>query len=398
MKALDSIICIGQTPWQGEFQNSAVQLLTELSNHYRVLYVDYQYTLKDMMMGVTGRRKVPMQKLVNRRGVLTKVEEGRDLYVWLPPVMAPVNWMSDSYHDTFLQVNTKRLVHGLREVMKELGMQSPLMINAFNPVQGLPLLHQLGERATIYYCFDEISAEAWMGKHGARYEKKYLKAVDAVVTTSEALQQFKSIEQPRTFCVKNGANFELFHQAHVLKTQRQNSEQKTIGYLGTADNRIDLALVERCVQDMPQHRFEFLGPVNDETLKERLSTYANVVFTPSKRPEELPQALAEWDAAMIPFVCNEHTYTIYPLKINEYLAAGLPVVTTPFSILEDFKNIVSIEASAEGFSKSLQKALTDNDPLKVKQRIKMASENSWAHRAEEFRSIIEQIVDWKLVS
>ncbi|MDQ1086917.1 glycosyltransferase [Siphonobacter sp. SORGH_AS_1065] len=398
MKALDSIICIGQTPWQGEFQNSAVQLLTELSNYYRVLYVDYQYTLKDMVMGVTGRRNVPMQKLVNRKGVLTKVEENRELYVWLPPVMAPVNWMSDSYHDTFLQINTKRLTNGLREVMKELRMQSPLIINAFNPVQGLPLLHKLGEVATIYYCFDEISAEAWMGKHGARYEKKYLKAVDAVVTTSEALQQFKSQEQPRTFCVKNGANFDLFYQAHLLKSQKPKSENKTIGYLGTADNRIDGELVERCVQDMPQHRFEFLGPVNDDTLKERLSGYSNVIFTPSKRPEELPQALSEWDAAMIPFVCNEHTYTIYPLKINEYLAAGLPVVTTPFSILKDFEDIVSIESTAEAFSKSLQKALESTDPVEVKQRIEMARGNSWAHRAKEFRSIIEQIVDWKLVS
>lgn len=396
MEQFDSIICVGQTPWEGDFQKAVVQLMRELSVRHRVLYVDYQYTLKDC---VSGRQDVPIRSLMRLTNPLVKKpgKNKSEVYVWTPPVMLPINWLSAKPHDLFLKWNTGRLVKGLRRVMRQLNMTRPLVINAFNPVLGLPLLNQLSEFATVYYCFDEITVQSWTSRHGSRYEPLYLPRVDAVVTTSETLRRFKSVQQPKAYCVKNGVNFDLFHQARQI-VENQPVTKPVVGYLGTADDRINLDLVEHCVRTMPDVTFQFVGEVNEPTLKQRLSFYPNVSFIPPHQPAELPPLLAQMKAAMIPYVCNEHTYTIYPLKINEYLAAGLPVVSTTFSLLGDFAGVIRLADTPEVFAQALRQALSDDSTQQVNERVAMARANTWAKRAEEFEAVIRQIQETRLAT
>ncbi len=392
MENFDGIICIGQTPWEGDYQKAVVQLMTELSVRHRILYVDYQYTLKDWVMGLMGRQDVPVRELARLKNPLTKkvFENGSEAYVWIPPVMLPINWLSAKPYDIMIRQNTGRMVTGIRKVMRQLNITKPLIINAFNPVFGVPMLHQLNESATIYYCFDEITAASWISRHGNRYESMYLEGVDAVVTTSEALRRSKATLQPNAYCVKNGVNFDLFNQARQL-AETQPPIKPIVGYLGTADNRINIDLVEHCVRTMPDVGFQFVGEVNEPSLKLRLSAYPNVEFIPPHQPAKLPALLAQMKVAMIPFVCNEHTYTIYPLKINEYLAAGLPVVSTPFSILDDFDGVVELADSPVAFAQALRRALADDSSQRLNERVAMAKANSWQRRAEEFEAVIQQI-------
>ena len=389
MKQFDSIICIGQTSWKGDFQKAVVQLMTELSARHRVLFVDYLYTAKDL---VSGQQDVPVRDILFGNP-LTKIanEPGEDLYVWTPPVILPINWLAAKSHDQFLQLNMNRLLSRLRSVMKNLNMHRPLIINAFNPVVGLPMLGKLNECATLYYCFDEITtAGDWMSRHGARYEETYLRRVDVVVTTSETLRQDKSILQPQTYCVKNGANFDLFNQTRQL-AQQHPPEKPVVGYLGSADNRVNIDIMEYCVRTMPDVEFQFIGEVHEPRLPERLGAFPNVTFIPPHQPAELPPLLAKWSVGMIPFVCNKHTYTIYPLKINEYLASGLPVVSTPFSILDDFDGIIELADTPEQFAQALRRALADTTVQRVQQRVDMAQRNSWAERAREFEAVIQRV-------
>ncbi|QDK79735.1 glycosyltransferase family 1 protein [Spirosoma sp. KCTC 42546] len=389
MKQFDSIICIAQTSWNGDFQKAVVQLMTELSARHRVLFVDYLYTVKDF---VTSRNDMPAGEILFGNP-LTKIDNGggEDLYVWAPPLMLPINWLSAKPHDQLLQLNTNRLLGRLRSVMKRLNMHRPLVINAFNPVVGLPMLGKLNECATLYYCFDEITtAGDWMSRHGQRYEDAYLRRVDAVVTTSETLRHDKSAVQPQTYCVKNGANFDLFNKTRQL-AQEHPPEKPIVGYLGSADNRVNIDLMEHCARTMPDVDFQFIGEVHEPLLPQRLSNFPNVTFIPPHQPAELPPLLAKWSVGVIPFVCNKHTYTIYPLKINEYLAAGLAVVSTPFSILDDFDGVIELADTPEKFAQALRRALADKDPKRVQQRVDMAHRNSWTERAHEFEAVIKQV-------
>lgn len=367
--------------------------MTELAaRNHRVLYVDYQYTAKDVAKAVWGRETLPVGRVLRLQDplLIKSVENGGELYVWNPAPMLPINWLSANLHDRLHAWNSRRMLRGLRQTMKRLGMQKPLIINAFNPVYGLSMLSRLNEWATIYYCFDEITANGWSGRHGSRYEQQYLRRVDAVVTTSETLRRAKETIQPRTFCVKNGVNFDLFHQAQQVVRPAPES-RPIIGYLGTADNRIDLRLVAHCVQAMPDVDFQFIGKLDDAAILQQLGGCPNVQFIPPLAPAELPALLGRMSAAMIPFTRNEHTYTIYPLKINEYLAAGLPVVSTNFSILDDFDGVIERADQPDDFVAALRRALVDNSSARVTERIQMARNNTWAKRAEEFERVISQI-------
>jgi glycosyltransferase involved in cell wall biosynthesis len=393
------IICVGQTTWEGDFQKAVVQLMCELAVRHRVLYVDYQHTAKDVLMGAVGRQKdVPVRRIARLDSPLTTKpgQHGSEVYVWQPPVMLPINFLPDGPHDGLLRLNVGRLVAGLRQVMAQLDFRNPLVINGMHPVLGVPMLGTLDEAATIYYCFDEISLSPWMRQHGTRYEQTYLRRVDAVVTTSEALRRSKSELQPNAFCVKNGVNFELFHQVRSL-IEANPPQNPVVGYLGTADDRVNVDIVEHCVRTMSGVTFQFIGEVKEPAITNRLGMYPNVVFTPPHQPAQLPTLLAGLSATMIPFVCNPHTYTIYPLKINEYLAGGLPVVSTPFSILDEFAGVVGMADTPEAFAAALRHALTDNVPDRIEARIGMARANSWAHRAEEFEAVFEQVLSAKQV-
>jgi len=259
-----------------------------------------------------------------------------------------------------------------------------------NPVFGLPMLHKLNEVGTIYYCFDEITIARWMSRHGGRYEEEYLRRVSAVVTTSETLRRTKSVLQPNAFCVKNGVNFELFNQARQL-AKDEPPTKPIVGYLGTADDRVNIDIVDYCARTMPDVTFQFIGEINEPHLTERLLRLPNVVFTPPRQPADLPPLLANLSAAMIPFVCNAHTYTIYPLKINEYLAVGLPVVSTSFSILDDFDGVIELADTPENFALALRRALSDKSQERIEERVEMARANSWEYRADEFEAVFNAL-------
>lgn len=392
MQNQEFIVCVSHTPWSGVYQKAVVQLMTELACRHQVLFVDYQYTVKDWLLGVLGRNEAPVWEIIRFKKPLTRktLENGAEVYVWVPPMAMVVNWMPNGWHDRFMGWNSAVLLNGLKRVLRKVNPKHPLVVNSYNPVWGLPMLGKLNEKGTIYYCYDEITAGQWIARHGGRYEREYLRRVDAVVTTSETLQKSKGQFNPNTFCVKNGANYTLFRQAEQLAHHVDRSK-KIVGYLGTSDNRLDLDLLEHCLKSLPETIFQFIGRITDSTVVERLSSFPNVEFIKPVPPHELPPLLAKLHAGIIPFQCNDHTYTIYPLKINEYLAAGIPVISTRFSTLGEFEEVVKLTNDPGQFVDGIRNALEEISPERIKQRVRTAETNSWAQRAFEFENVIQHV-------
>ena len=130
MQNQDFIICVSHTPWGGGYQKAVVQLMTELAVRHRVLFVDYQYTIKDWVFGLFGREKVPLREVLRLKNPLSKktLANGGELYVWVPPMALVVNWMPD-----FLA----RLLH---EVERQLAAEEPAESDAYNR-RGSPAHH-----------------------------------------------------------------------------------------------------------------------------------------------------------------------------------------------------------------------------------------------------------------
>jgi glycosyltransferase involved in cell wall biosynthesis len=91
----------------------------------------------------------------------------------------------------------------------------------------------------------------------------------------------------------------------------------------------------------------------------------------------------------VPFKKNILTKSIYPLKINEYLAAGKPVIATGFSEdIYSFKNVIHIAENDEEFVYAIDKAITENSQEMIKARMQVAQQNTWTSRVKQFWEII----------
>ena len=96
------------------------------------------------------------------------------------------------------------------------------------------------------------------------------------------------------------------------------------------DERMDIDLLASVADLRPDWHFVMIGPVvkiDPATLPQR----PNIHWLGGKSYNELPHYLAGWDVGFMNFALNEATKFISPTKTPEFLAAGVPVVSTPIT-------------------------------------------------------------------
>ena len=387
------IICVAMPNWEGDYMKASVQMMSEFALSNRVLYVDYEYTYTDVVRTLVGKAKAPLERLFgfSNRLRLVKAANGAEVYVLTPPPVVPTNWIksADSYF-SMTAIQAKKVSRSIRRAIKTLDFNNPIVINAFNPQFGFPMVGDFGEQSLIYYCYDEISAASWCKEHGVEAEQRFIKECDLVVTTSVGLKESKSELHSNVRLVPNGVDYSLFHQAFVPLSQKKEGPF-TIGYVGTVDDRLDLNLLNQAIKALPDANFTFVGRVTDPKAEQELSKHANVQLLGPKKPTELPELMKSFSLGLIPFVTNAFTKHIYPLKVNEYLAAALPVVSTRFAPLDEFEEIIEITNDIDTFIGYL-KYWEENDREDLQQKRKAhARNNTWTHRADQFADAIEDI-------
>jgi len=393
----ENILCIGLPNWGGDYMKTLVQVMTVLAKSNRVLYVDYAFTWKDVLFSLMNHGNAPVLRMLGIHIRLRRMslKDGGIVYVLTLPPIFPVNWVSnEKIFQKLIQLNSFIVRPFIKRALKKLTMFQPVVINGFNPFLGLPLAGAFGEKLLLYYCYDEIKAANWLNKHGGITETEFIKKTDGVITTSESLYNDKSRLNSNTFLVKNGVDFSLFHQAAASsikgKSNRQNHKQ-TVGYIGSIDNRLDYLLLDYLAKGAPDIDFIFVGRAGETEMVSKLNKLPNVKMLGAKKPAQLPDFLRLMDVGIIPFIKSEFTRGIYPLKINEYLAAGKPVVMTDFADLKDFNGVVQIQSKPEKFLKAIRHELKNDSSRKQRKRIELAKSASWENRVEQISEVIDKL-------
>ena len=389
------IICISSTSWEGTYVKSTVELMKNMAQRHRILFVDYNYTYKDLLMRILKKKTIPIKRILGIQNRLQKAKAVNDHSLWLlrlPPVFS-VNFIKNRKLYVFIQkINVAIIQRSIIKATKKIGFTQPVVINAWNPQIGTFLHKKLHEKSTVYYCYDEISVGCWKKEHGVYYENHFLQLVDACIVSSAGLNQSKAPSAKQCFVVHNGVDFDLFQLGYSFPKE----QPVVIGFLGMIASRIDFSILEEIARRFPKSILMLVGGVTfdgrsvDEEVA-LLKSYPNVKFTGSQPQETLPCFLKSFHVGIIPNVKNIQTAAVYPLKINEYLAAGIPVVTTDFAPLNDFVDHITIAHSTEEFIQGIERELkTDNDQKRVA-RQNIARQNSWNNRALEFEKIIEDL-------
>ncbi len=251
--------------------------------------------------------------------------------------------------------------------------------------------------ATVFDCMDELSAFKFAPPELIENEKRLLEKADLVFTGGQSLYEAKRDKHAQIFAFPSSIDAAHFRQARSISEEPE--DQKPIayprfGFCGVIDERMDIELLGEMADLRPDWQFVMIGPVvkiADEDLPRR----SNIHYLGGKDYLDLPKYLAGWDVAMMPFAINDSTRFISPTKTPEYLAAGLPVISTPIrDVVRPYgeKDLVYIAATAEEFVAAGEKCLTENKSDRLQKADEFLSHNSWDKTFEQMMRLIDETI------
>lgn len=376
-----TIICHSFPAWDAPYVKSTLEIMCRLAATHRVILLDYHYTWKDVFFTAFAPWREILGFRPRWRKLTTRFGE---IEVYNTPPIIPVNWVSSPRLFRWLtQLNAWWLKSTIKKINQSTLGQHTTLVNAMNPVYGNTTDTYWEVDKRVYYCYDEITGMDWCSKWGPDAEKAYLKKVDQVIVTSTALQRAKKSLNPACVLVKNGVDLDRFQSQDITKTKN-----KVIGYVGAIDDRLDYELIAQTATAFPECEIQMVGPVVSEIATQRLSGLKNVRFMGSFPQEQVPGKIKNMDLCLIPFRKTALTKAIYPLKVNEYLAMGKPVVTTDFADLSDFESIIAIASTADDFTEAIGMAMKYNNRMRIQKRIGFAKSNGWDDRVRLFQSYL----------
>ena len=235
---------------------------------------------------------------------------------------------------------------------------------------------------TVYDCMDELSAFLGAPRELIDLESKLIARANQVFTGGYSLYEAKRNRHAHVHAFPSSIDFAHFSKAR--KRQADPADQADIahpriGFSGVVDERFDVEMLREMAQQRPEWQFIIIGPVvkiNPATLPKG----DNVHYLGMKSYKELPAYFSGWDVAMLPFALNDSTKFISPTKTPEYLAAGLPTVSTPIrDVVRTYgeKGFTQIAATATEFIEAIEKALNGEHPTDWNAIDKFLAENSW---------------------
>ncbi len=287
-----------------------------------------------------------------------------------------------SFGEVARRVNGSVFRRQVLRAMKRLDFRQPIswsFLPASAPVSGT-----LGEELVVYHCVDEFSAFAGAPVEIAEMEASLARRAELVIVSAESLRRTKAALNPNCQVVRHGVDHDHFSQALSPSTRIPDEmaalPKPVIGFFGLLAEWVDLTLVRAVADAFPQGSVVLLGKV--ATSLAPLAGARNVHLMGRRRYEELPLWCKGFDVALMPFVESELAANSNPLKVREYLAAGLPVVSTPVPEVEKL-GLCRIASGPAAFVEAVHQALADPGPSAARSRSIVT--DSWDARVEEIR-------------
>jgi len=272
--------------------------------------------------------------------------------------------------------NRVSLGAALRRASHAAGMERPHVLVA-NPVAAY-YLDTFRHARVAYLRLDNYPLLPGVDGHLARdAEARLQRSADACFATAETLIP----EQPRQglwHTLAQGVDME-----HFAPRSFDPPDTRVLGFFGLLAEWVDYDLIRQVARDHPDWTLELRGPVRH--LPEDLRSISNVRVLPPVPYADLPSVIGHWRAAWLPFLCNELTQGVNPLKLREYLAAGLPTLSTPLPAARDLRDVCSVTTSTE-VGACLRQIIDSDDAGQRRGRRDAMFAHSWSARSSQLRA------------
>ena len=252
----------------------------------------------------------------------------------------------------------------LEPLMAELReeLRGPLLAWLYTPM-ALPLARMLQPHAAVYDCMDELSLFLGAPPELLAHEAELLEYAGVMFTGGPSLYRAKQRLHPNVHCFPSSVDAAHFRLAGSSGRGLSEAEDQAelphprLGFYGVIDERLDLELIDAVAAAHPEWQLVLVGPVvkiDPATLPRR----PNIHYLGQRTYDELPRYLAGWDVCLLPFARNDSTRFISPTKTLEYMAAELPIVSTPITdVAEPYGEIVYLGSTPKEFIAACRAAL-----------------------------------------
>ncbi|MBK9153722.1 MAG: glycosyltransferase [Chloracidobacterium sp.] len=372
------IICFSHD-WSGD-PLSKTHLIRVLSRDNRILWVN----------AIANRAPTAstkdLSRIYRKLASFTKpvVEVEPNIYV-LNPLAVPAYG-----NQAVRKFNERFLVSQVRRTLRRLGFKRPLNL-VFNPAAGL-VAGKLGEDGIIYYCVDEYTAFTGASKGLKEIEEKLFGDADLVIVSAEELLRSKKKFNENTHLIRHGTDWAHFRRALEPATEIPPEidalPRPIIGFHGLLADWVDYPLIKKLAERFRDGSVVLIGKiaVDAEEKIRVLEGIENVHFLGRKPYSELPAYCKGFDVAINPFVINELTLAANPLKVREYLAAGVPVVSTDIPEVRVLEHC-HVGRDDEDFIVRVEQQITSaNDRQIISDSIRG---ESWEAKVEELKGLLE---------
>ena len=392
------IIFLPLTRWDSPYSSTALSLAKEIAKDRPVFYIDNPFTLKDYISKKDEPAiRVRRDTFLTGRNQFRKIENFPEDFTWVvSPLVLPINWLPKGkiYH-YWKKRNNEKILLLIGELLQTFDLKEYILINVFNPFLGFDFPDSIRPKKQVYYCVDVIAESKYIQKHGPQLEQLMIRHSDLTLTTSTFLKEYaEAIAPGRTELIPNGVDFPLFNQTVEkelpLPIELKKEKREIILYTGAIGLRLDYELLKKIAETFSEKLLVLVGPKMETYEEVGLEKLPNVRFIGIQPLEAIPTFLRAAKWAIIPFKVNELTRGIYPLKINEYLAAGKRVISTDFSPdIRSFSKVIQIAQTHYEFLNFLKEDSRQDTQEAVNQRVSIAKSNSWEKRTQKILSLID---------
>lgn len=384
MSTQRDIVCVGFADWDAELWTNQQHLMSRLARRHRVLFVESLGLRRPRLAGRDVRRIA--RRL--RRGLRgPRCTDGVHV---LSPLVLPLHgrpWQA--------RLNAWLLRAQVARAVRRLGMARPVLWG-YVPQAG-ELVDLLDPAAVVYHCVDDIANQKGVDAPAFRAaESRFVARADLVLASAPNLRDRLATAHPRVRYAPNVADTARFAEAldaGPVDAALDGLPRPRVVFTGAVvATKVDLDLLVALARRRRDWSFALVGPVgvgDPGTDVSRVDAEPNLHLLGGRRHADLPATLRGADVALIPYAVNDLTRSVFPLKVYEYLSAGLDVVSTPLPALTGVAGIRVGTTPAE-VEAALARALADDSPQRRRDRSAAVRGRSWDARLEEVTAWLDE--------
>lgn len=266
---------------------------------------------------------------------------------------------------------------------------NPEYQEAVEPLARLPL---------VYHCYDKYdryvdASQTVIGRQEAWLARRAALCIAASAKLGEYLDELGA---RNVHVLRHGVDTNIFRPGMSMPPRLAEIARPRIGIVARFNEVLDVETLRHIAMQRPDWSLVLVGAAafSDAAKRSRFEEFCrlpNVYLVGARPPREIPHWLNGFDVGLICYDLQTWGPYNQPIKMYEYLACGLPVVSSDILSAREFGDLVACCPTHEDWVPTIERALTLRSPQAVAQRIAFARANSWNQRVAELEQVLTSL-------